>query len=214
MSSTKTFGQRETASHSVEDHRRYLRATQWLNGSSAVVAVALGVFILIDPVRRTSPDWVFWLIWPMATLHTVEEYIFPGGFLTYFNRVAWGSSDPYGPLTARRAFYTDAIAGVLNPIALLAMSVVYLPAVWFFYSVLWINGFFHIGETIKTGRYFPGAITSGLLYLPGFTAITYFYVSRGIISGADLIVAFVLGLGFTAVFFYLIRRWQRTDNAS
>ncbi len=198
--------------YSVTDYRRYTRATQWLNGGGAVLAIALGVFILIDPVRRTSPDWLFWLIWPMATLHTVEEYIFPGGFLRYFNGVAWGSSDPHGPLTARRAFLTDAVAGVINPIVLLGMSLVYLPAVWFFYSVLWINGFFHLTETIKTGRYFPGAITGTLLYLPGFTAITYFYVQRGIISGLDLAVTFALALVFTAGFFYQVRRWQRADS--
>jgi hypothetical protein len=200
--------------YSVDDYHRYTRATQWLNGAGAVVAIALGIFVLIDPVRRTDPNWVFWLIWPIATLHTIEEYIFPGGFLRYFNSVAWGSHDQHGPLTARRAFWTDAVAGIVNPIVLLVMSIVYLPAVWFFVAVLWINGFFHLTETIKTGRYFPGAITGTLLYLPGFTAITYFYVQRGLVSGVDLAVTFACALAFTAGFFFQVRRWQRTDEAA
>lgn len=197
--------------YSLSDYRRYTRATQWLNGAGAAVAIALGVFVLIDPARRTDPDWVFWLIWPIATLHTVEEYIWPGGFLRYFNSVAWRSPDPHGPLTARRAFLTDAVAGLFNPIAVLILSIVYLPAVWFFVGVLLINGFFHITETLKTGRYFPGAITGALLYLPGFTAITVFYVGRGLVSPVDLVACFAMALAFTACFFAQVRRWQHAD---
>jgi uncharacterized protein with HXXEE motif len=198
--------------YSVADYRRYTRITQWLNGSMAVLAIALGVFILIDPLRRTSPDWVIWLVWPIATLHTVEEYIVPGGFLRYFNAVTFASADPHGPLTARRAFLTDAVAGVANPIVVLTLSMVYLPGIWFFVGVLLINGFFHLIETVKTGRYFPGAGTSALLYLPGFTAITYFYVQRGLVSWLDLAVTFTLALLFTTGFFAQVRRWQRLDT--
>lgn len=195
----------------VDDYHRYTRWTQWLNGTGAVIALALGVFILIDPVRRTSPDWVFWLVWPIATLHTIEEYVWPGGFLRYFNGVAWGSRDPHGPLTARRAFLTDAVAGAINPIVILLLSLVHLPAVWFFIAVLLINGFFHLTESLKTGRYFPGAITGAVLYVPAFTAITYFYVQRGLVSGLDLMVTFLLAVVFTGAFFYSVRRWERTD---
>ena len=213
MNTAATESRPVASIYSEAEYRRYTRRTRWLNGAGAVAAVALGVFILIDPVRRTSPDWVFWLIWPLATLHTVEEYIVPGGFLKYFNRIAWRSDSPYGPLTARRAFVTDAVAGLINPVMVLALSLVYLPAVWFFVAVLWINGFFHITETLKSGRYFPGAITSALLYLPGFTAITLFYVQRGLVSAADLAATFALALVFTAGFFFQVRRWQRADEA-
>lgn len=203
-----------TARYDVQEYHRYTRATQWLNGTGAVIALALGVFVLIDPGRRSDPDWVFWLIWPIATLHTLEEYIWPGGFLKYFNAVAWHSPDPHGPLTARRAFLTDAVAGLFNPLAVLAVSLVYLPAVWFFVGVLLINGFFHIVETLKTGQYFPGALTAALLYLPGFTAITVFYTDRGLLSVTDLTVTFAMALVFTAGFFAQVRRWERADGVS
>lgn len=205
--------QHRAADYDVADYRRYTRATKYLNAFGALLAIGLGVFILIDPVRRTSVDWVFWLIWPIAALHTVEEYVAPGGFLRYFNAIAWRSGSPYGPLTARRAFWTDAVAGVFNPIAVYSLAVVYLPAVWFFVGVLWINGFFHLCETLKTGRYFPGAVTGTVLYLPGFTAITWFYVNRGVVDGVDLGVTFGLAIAFTAAFFALVRRWERRDLA-
>jgi len=200
--------------YSVPDYRRYTRATQWLNAAGAAAAIALGIFILMDPARRADPDWVFWLVWPIAALHTIEEYIWPGGFLKYFNAVAWRSPDPYGPLTARRAFVTDAVAGLFNPIAIIVLSIVYLPAIWFFIGVLLINGFFHITETLKTGRYFPGAVTGAVLYLPGFTAITVFYVDQGLVSPIDLAATFGLAIAFTAGFFAQVRRWQRADAAS
>lgn len=204
----KTVG----STYSIAEYDRYTRATQYLNGVGAVAGIALGVFILIDPTRRADPDWVFWLIWPIAVLHTVEEYIWPGGFLRYFNSIAWRSPDPCGPLTARRAFVTDAIAGAFNPVAILALSVVHRPAIWFFVGVLLINGFFHITVTLMSGRYFPGAVTSVLLYLPGFTAITLFYTNRGLLSPNDLALNFALALAFTAGFFALVRHWQRTDQ--
>lgn len=200
--------------YDVVDYTRYTRATQWLNGIGAVIAIVLGIYILADPVRRTSVEWVFWLVWPIAGLHTIEEYIAPGGFLRYFNSVAWRSESDYGPLTARRAFWTDAVAGAVNPVAILVLSNVYLPAVWFFVAILWINGFFHLTETLKTGRYFPGTVTGTVLYLPGFTAITYFYVERGVVSGWQLSAAFTAALLFTAGFFGQVRRWQRGDTTS
>ncbi len=208
---TETAVQSLPPTYSATEYRRYTRATQWLNGVGAIVAIALGIYILADPVRRTSVDWLFWMVWPIATLHTIEEYIAPGGFLRYFNSVAWHSPNPYGPLTARRAFWTDTVAGLFNPVAIVVLSHVYLPAVWFFIAVLWINGFFHLTETIKTGRYFPGAVTGTLLYLPCFTALTYFYVSRGVVSGVDLAITFAAALLFTAGFFGQVRRWQRAD---
>ena len=198
--------------YSIDEFHRYTRATQYLNGAGAVAGIALGIFILIDPTRRTDPDWVFWLVWPIAVLHTVEEYIWPGGFLRYFNAIAWRAPSPYGPLTARRAFVTDAVAGLFNPVAILALSVVYRPAIWFFIAVLLLNGFFHITITLMTGRYFPGAVTGGLLYIPGFTAITLFYTNRGLVSPLDLALTFALALAFTAGFFAMVRRWQRLDE--
>lgn len=192
----------------IAEHKQYLRYAQILNGLGAIVAIAVGLWILSSPERRVDPLWVFWLIWPLATLHTIEEYIFPGGFLNYFNRVAFSSPDSYLPLSAKRAFITDAVTGIFNPLLLILLSKVYFPAVFIFVFLLWVNAYFHISETIKTGKYFPGVITALLLYVPGLSYVTYFYVSRGLVTPLELGIAFVVGLGGTAAFFSQVRGWQ------
>lgn len=192
------------------ENRRYLRYAQFLNGAIAILATAVGLWILISPERRIDPAWLFWLIWPMATLHTVEEYIFPGGFLTYFNKVAFQSVDAFRPLSAKRAFQTDALTGVFNPILILIISQVYFPLIFVFVFLLWFNAYFHITETIKSGKYFPGVLTAIILYVPGFSYIIYFYLSRGLVSPFELGLTFLGGLGLTAIFFSKVRDWQRT----
>lgn len=197
--------------YSEREHDRYLLTTKVLNGSMAFVAFALGAWILASPERRVDPQWVFWLIWPMATLHTVEEYIIPGNFLRYFNREAFQSPSALGPLTAKRAFYTDALTGVINPILLYVLGMLYLPAIWFFYGLLSVNAAFHITETIRTGKYFAGVGTSILLYFPGFTAISYFYLEAGLLTLEQVYVTFGLALFATAMFFRQVRQWQVSD---
>lgn len=198
------------ANLTLDTHLRYTRYTQWLNGTIAVLAIALGVWILLDPSRRTDPQWVFWLIWMMATTHTIEEYIFPGNFVAWFNRYAFGSRDPNLPLSPQRAFQTDAVTGIFIPPILAFAGVYFLPLVFFFVGLLWWNAYFHITETIKSGRYFPGFITALLIYVPGLSYIVYFYLTRGLISPLELSLGFALSLGFTALFFMTVRGWMRS----
>jgi hypothetical protein len=195
------------------ENRRYLRYTQLLNGSAAIAATLLGAWILISPERRNDPAWVYWLMWTMATLHTQEEYLFPGGFVTWFNTVAFGSKDPNFPLSAKRAFQTDGVAAIFVMFIFIILGKRFLPVVFIFVAVAFVNGFFHIIETIKQGRYSPGFVTSLLLYLPGIPALTYFYFSRGLLSPLEIGLAFALGLALHAGFFGQVRGWLRAQAA-
>ena len=200
--------------YSDAEHRRFLRLTQIVNATGAAIALALAIWILIDPERRTDPAWVFWLVWPLAALHTIEEYILPGGFLKYFNIVSFRGGTSLGPLTAKRAFWVDTIAGVFNPVIILALSAIYLPAIWFFIGLFYVNGFYHLSDALKTGRYYPGAATSLVLYIPGLSAITYFYLQEGTLNAVNLSVTFGAAVLFTGVFFWQVRRWTRVDQAA
>ena len=198
--------------HQQSENRRYLRYTQLLNGIAAIGATFLGAWILVSPERRNDPLWLFWLVLTMATLHTQEEYLFPGGFLTWFNTVAFGSKDPNSPLSPKRAFQTDGVAAIIIMSILFFLGSRMLPIVFVLASILWANAFFHIIETIKQGRYSPGVITSLLLYLPGIAYLTYFYVSRGLLSPPQLAIAFAVGLALHAGFFMQVRGWLRQDT--
>ncbi|WP_375598744.1 HXXEE domain-containing protein [Devosia sp. Naph2] len=197
--------------YSPTEHRKYLRFTQLLNGAMAAIACAVGAWILLSPDRATDPQWLYLLIWPIATLHTVEEYIFPGKFLNYFNKYAFDSPTELGPLTAKRAFLTDTLTGIFNPVILILFGTFFLPGVWFFVGLLTINGAFHLLESIRRGNYFPGLVTAILLYFPGFAYITWFYLDQGLISGTSIALTFALAGLATAGFFRQVRGWQAAE---
>lgn len=197
--------------YSPADHATYLRYTKLLNGGMAIIACTLGLWILLTPSLSGDARWLYLLVWPIATLHTVEEYIFPGGFLRFFNREAFASPSELGPLTARRAFFTDAVAGLVNPVLLVLLGTFFLPGVWFFVGLLTINGAFHLVETLKRGSYFPGVATAVLLYFPGLGAITWYYLQAELISPVAVAIAFGVAMLATGGFFWQVRVWRTSD---
>ena len=197
-------------------NQRYLRFTRLLNGSSAIFSVALAVWILIDPARRADPDWVFWLVLTIAMLHTVEEYIIPGGFIPWFNQAVCHSSDPFLPLNAHRAFLTDGTAAILTLPILLLISAGILPVwiVFFLAMALYLNAFLHIMEWIISARYSPGGITAVLLIVPGYSWIIYFYLAEGLITPIHVAAAFLAGVFLNIMFFSFLRRWIRMSPSA
>ncbi len=193
-----------------EQNQRYLRYTQIMNGAIALFSVVLAIWILMDPTRRTDPDWVFWLIMTIGLLHTVEEYIFPGGFVPWFNLTVCHSSDAFLPLSARRAFVTDGTAAIFALPIMFMVSVGILP-VWtafFMAMALYVNAFLHLGEWIKTARYSPGSLTALLLIIPGYSWLLYFYLSHNIITPLHIAIAFLAGILLNAMFYHFLRKWM------
>lgn len=202
-----------TAQLTQNEHARFTRYTQWLNGSIAAIAIPFGIWILLSPERRSDPNWLYWLSWSMATLHTVEEYIFPGGFTTWFNRYAMNSANPNAPLSPRRAFGVDAVMGLLIPPLVAVVGLRFLPLLFVLMSVLWFNAYFHLSETIKLGRYSPGVITATMVFIPGLSYMAYFYVSQGLISPLALAAAASLGLLGNVGFYVNVRRWMANEHS-
>lgn len=199
--------QGQTYAEQADEDRRYLRYTQILNGIPAVGTTLLAIWILLSPERRSDPEWLFWLLLTMATIHTQEEYLFPSGFVAWFNVVAFGSKNPRSPLSAKRAFYTDGLAAIVVMFILLVFGRRFPPVVFVFAGLLFVNAFFHILETLKTGKYSPGVVTAVLLFLPGIPALAYFYLERDLVSPLGLLAALGVGLLMHAAFFRQVRGW-------
>jgi hypothetical protein len=189
--------------------RRDTLLTQLLNGIPAVIITGIALWVVASPERRANAQWVFWYVPAVALLHTMEEYVWPGGFVRWFNTIAFGSKNPNAPLSARRALLTDASAAIAIVPALVFFGASVPLLVMIFAAVLLVNAFFHICETIKTGVYSPGTVTAIALYLPVLTWVAYFYVSNELVSVVQLVFAFAMGLGFTALFFFLVRKWMK-----
>ncbi|MCB9451255.1 MAG: HXXEE domain-containing protein [Anaerolineaceae bacterium] len=196
-------------------NHRYLLYTQLMNGVLALVGVGITIWILMESSRLTNPDIAFWLIMPVGLLHTVEEYILPGGFIPWFNHTVCYSSDDFLPLSARRAFITDGSAAlfILPVLILITIGVLPIWIAFFMAMALFQNAYMHLGEMIKQGRYSPGVITSVLLIIPVYSWLSYFYMTEGIISPLELAGAFTAGAFMNGIFYTFLRNWIRTSVA-
>lgn len=107
--------------------------------------------------------WV-WVLPLCIILHIIEEFVFPGGFMLWYQK------------------YKPAIASSIKPRFLIIVNALlllvcinpinnvytYSGIIWWLciVSILAVNVFFHIKGTIESKMYSPGTITCILLYLP------------------------------------------------
>ena len=108
---------------------------------------------------------IFWLPFCFAALHIFEEFVWPGGFST------WYAS--YRPHVAESLTTRFLVIG--NGILLLVACLLgWMGPLWSRGLSLWLilaallaaNAIFHVRGVIVLGRYSPGVVTGVLLYLP------------------------------------------------
>jgi hypothetical protein len=135
------------------------------------------------------------LILPICImLHVTEEFLFPGGFSEWYEKLVPSKSKGIRP-------------GYLVWINTLMIGVCVLPA-WFgpnvhginiWYTVVTvagINAIFHITGVIKLRIYSPGVVTGTLLYLPLFIYSSYTWLSSGMISWSSALVILAAAVGY------------------
>ncbi len=87
---------------------------------------------------------MFWSALPALMLHQFEEYVFPGGFLSWFNREVFKSASDTSPMSPKIAFVVNVLIGW----PLFAMvGYVGLSQLWFtmpMMGILFVNAWFHI----------------------------------------------------------------------
>ena len=145
-----------------------------------------------SPVER-----VLWASWIALLLHQAEEYLWPGGFPGFLNRVFFrsGSPDRY-PLNRRSAFWVNVGIGwsSYGLAAILGEQ-----ALWLGVATLTVsasNAFFHLVVLNRRGPtlYHPGVATSLFLFLP----LAVFFVGipgrEGGATMADYLLGVPLGL--------------------
>ncbi len=171
----------------------------WLKNNWPVSTPFLAVyFITMLLLFRDKMDLALLLLWlhvPVYFLHQFEEYIYPGGFLEYFNKNVLGSDLPEFPMTK------TAVLWINVPVIFVAYPVSVILAGQFGVSVgLWIvyfsiiNASSHVGMYLTKG-YNPGFVVSVLLNIPvGVLTIGYF-ISQDLASLKVHIIGFLLALG-------------------
>jgi Protein of unknown function with HXXEE motif len=136
-------------------------------------------------------ELVLWLLLVAAVLHVVEEWVWPGGFLSWFRelvgfaeglsmRLAVAVNAAFLALMAAAAIVADA-----NPRFSLSAA-----------SLCFANGVLHVVGTVRTNRYSPGLVTGAVLYLP--LAVAAYAAAADEIDAADWIASLGLGASYQA----------------
>jgi hypothetical protein len=108
-------------------------------------------------------DWLRWAPLGAASLHIIEEFVFPGGFAAWYGRYRRDASR----ITTRFLVIINAALLVMcGDVALLGRTPLGI-AYWLTISALLCsNGCWHAWASYRLRAYSPGVITGMTIYLP------------------------------------------------
>ncbi len=136
----------------------------WLAAAAAPPATALAL------ARREwlaqELRWTLWLPLPVLFWHQTEEWVWPGGFLSWMNREVIGAGADEFPIDRRAGLVINSGVGwALSGVAIAAGARRPATAATAL-SLLVGNAAMHLGIAARTRRRNPGAVTSALLLAP------------------------------------------------
>jgi Protein of unknown function with HXXEE motif len=118
--------------------------------------------------RERMPEDKRWRMaaWPVLLWHQTEEWVWPAGFLEWFNREILGSSEELAPLTPQIGVYVNVPFGWGLSLLVTAFGDRY-PAMPIALCTSHIgNSIIHLGWAARHRRWDPGAVTSALTLTP------------------------------------------------
>ena len=170
----------------------------WLYNNWYKCTPFLGIYLLIFLLLFVfESDFALFLIWIQFVVylfHQCEEYIYPGGFVSFFNTKPLGSKYGNFPLDKKASFWINIpIIFIAYPLsAVLAEKINLSIGIWTAYFSI-INALSHVGMFFKY-RYNPGLIASVSLNIPvGLYTIYYFYTEQ-LISNYEQYIGLLIGL--------------------
>jgi hypothetical protein len=163
------------------------------------LALYTTVLLFLFVFRQDFPLFLIWIQTPVYFLHQFEEYILPGGFVSFFNKKMLGSDKDEYPLDKTSSFWINVpIIFMAFPLsAILAGQFGLSIGVWTVYFSI-INSVSHVGIFFRD-RYNPGFWVSLLVNIPvGVFTIVYF-ISNQILPLEAHIVGGLIGLTIQGV---------------
>lgn len=167
----------------------------WMKGTPFL---ALYTFVLIWLYVRGN-DYALYLIWlqcPAYWFHEFEEYVCPGGFLSFFNQGPLGSTRPDKPLTKAGSFWINIpLMYVLLPLS--GVMSHYFGSDWGFWIAYYstLNASAHVVMFFIFGRkYNPGLVASILVNIPLGIYTIWYFLSNGLVSTEVNILSIIVGI--------------------
>jgi hypothetical protein len=140
-------------------------------------------------------DWVFIALIFAAIIHVTEEYVFPGGFKNALSNLLPKSSHLF---THRFHIIINGLLILICVISAIigkANLILSLSA----FSLVLFNGILHIRGSIINKGYYPGVISSVLIYFP-LTIYAYWkFISEGQLTLYEGILSVLLGITYMAI---------------
>lgn len=150
--------------------------------------------------------WAAWLPLPILLCHQTEEWVWPGGFLPWINRVALGADADEWPLTPAAGLAVNVGLGWGGQ-ALAGLTYGRTPELQALLSALHVaNGLLHVGEAVRLRRYNPGVVTGALALGPVGAAGLARQWRDPALRRSRLAAAAAVGLGGSGVLFGALRR--------
>ena len=196
---------------------------KWLyeNWMKATPFLAFYTFILVFLYVKDAnyPLYLIWLQGIIYWVHEFEEYIFPGGFLEFFNKNPLGSNQAEYPLTKIGSFWINI------PLVYIAMPFSAILA--HFYGIEWglwtayfsfLNAFAHVIMFFVFGRkYNPGLVVSILLNIPVAIYMSWYFWSNNLITVQTNVISIIVAVLAQASmmiygFAYLVPKMKKEQN--
>jgi hypothetical protein len=123
-----------------------------------------------DDLSRDGGDarvaWLLWATLPAFFWHQTEEWVWPGGFLPWFNREVAGSDEDEFPITRASGLVINVGFGWGLALAsgTLGMRAPTLGATVLASDLA--NAALHLGLAARRRRWNPGTLTSALVFVP------------------------------------------------
>ena len=164
--------------------------------STLFIAVYMLVMLFLFVFETDFPLFLIWLQFVVYLFHQFEEYIYPGGFVEFFNKKPLGSKKSNFPLDEKASFWINIpIIFIAYPIsAILAGYIDISIGIWTAYFSV-INAISHVGMFFKY-KYNPGLIVSIFLNIPIGIYTIYYFESQNLISLNAQLIGLVIGLLF------------------
>jgi hypothetical protein len=153
---------------------------------------------------------IFWLLPIAAILHIIEEFAFPGGFASWYRTYKSSIATSF---TSRYLIMVNIVLVVLCllPLALGPLEGI---ALWLsMASVVFFNAFFHLRAALKTRKYSPGMVTSGLVYIPLSIYGYWYLLTSHMTTVQQAIASGSIGIGYWLFSSYNHRRRARQASA-
>ncbi|HEY2954124.1 MAG TPA: HXXEE domain-containing protein [Candidatus Eisenbacteria bacterium] len=149
--------------------------------------------------------WLSWAPLAAASLHMVEEFVFPGGFAAWERRYR---SDIGRSLTNRYLVIVNVLFLILCYDAAAMRGRPAGVALWLTVAALQAaNGIWHLLAVLKTRAYSPGVVTGMLVYVPLAAFGTMHYLRAGEASVPTALAALAIG-GPYQFWLNALHRWR------